>query len=222
EVLVFGLCLSALAISILGLISNWVSAGLLSLSIFFYAVVYTVYLKRCTPQNIVIGGIAGALPPMIGWSVVTGEVSIDSFVMFLIIFLWTPPHFWSLALLNKDDYAKAGIPMLPNVATERVTKINILAYTVLTAIAGVLPAILGFVSMAYGLIASFLGFRFILGALRMTFSCGGEKIFLPARKLFLFSITYLFALFSALMFDYLIGMTVILDMFLISIKDGLF
>jgi protoheme IX farnesyltransferase len=170
EALAFGLTLSAFSVAILGLAVNWLSAGLLAFTIFFYAVIYTMWLKRSTPQNIVIGGAAGAFPPMIGWACVTGGVSIESVVLFLITFLWTPAHFWALALFKMRDYGAVGVPMLPNVAGERTTKVQILIYAILTAVIAVVPTFLGFASLGYGLFAAALGLGFVwysVGVLRM-------------------------------------------------------
>ncbi|TJW42713.1 MAG: protoheme IX farnesyltransferase, partial [Mesorhizobium sp.] len=144
EALSFGLVLSVLSVMTLGVLVNWLSAALLAFTIFFYAVVYTMRLKRLTPQNIVIGGAAGAIPPVIGWAAVTGSVSLESLVLFLIIFLWTPPHFWALALFKSDDYARAGIPMMPNVAGQASTRRQIFSYALILAPVGVLPWALGF------------------------------------------------------------------------------
>ena len=205
EALAFGLTLSAFSVVILGLVVNWLSAGLLAFTIFFYAVVYTMWLKRSTPQNIVIGGAAGAFPPMIGWACVTGGVSIESIVLFLITFLWTPAHFWALALFKMRDYGAVGVPMLPNVAGEATTKTQILVYAVLTAVIGVVPFFLGFASLWYCLFAAALGVGFVwysIGVARMPES---DRVMVPAKKLFAFSIFYLFAIFSALMVDHLIG-----------------
>nr|WP_184146342.1 heme o synthase [Shinella fusca] len=205
EALAFGLTLSAFSVVILGLAVNWLSAALLAFTIFFYAVVYTMWLKRSTPQNIVIGGAAGAFPPMIGWACVTGGVSIESVVLFLITFLWTPAHFWALALFKMRDYDAVGVPMLPNVAGEATTKVQILVYAVLTAVIAVVPAVLGFASFGYGLFAAALGAGFVwysVGVLRMP---EGDRAMVPAKKLFAFSIVYLFAVFSGLMLDHLIA-----------------
>jgi protoheme IX farnesyltransferase len=205
EALAFGLTLSAFSVVILGLAVNWLSAGLLAFTIFFYAVIYTMWLKRSTPQNIVIGGAAGAFPPMIGWACVTGGVSIESTVLFLITFLWTPAHFWALALFKMRDYEAVGVPMLPNVSGEATTKVQILLYAVLTAVISVVPTFLGFASFGYGLFAAALGAGFIwysIGVLRMP---EGDRAMAPAKKLFAFSILYLFAIFSGLMFDHLIA-----------------
>lgn len=202
EALAFGLTLSAFSVAILGLAVNWLSAGLLAFTIFFYAVIYTMWLKRSTPQNIVIGGAAGAFPPMIGWACVTGGVSIESIVLFLITFLWTPAHFWALALFKMKDYADVGVPMLPNVAGEKTTKQQILIYAVLTAIISVVPSCLGFASVAYGIFAAVMGLAFVaysIGVLRMPES---DRVMVPAKKLFAYSIFYLFAIFSGLMIDH--------------------
>ncbi|WP_049736052.1 heme o synthase [Rhizobium ecuadorense] len=201
EALAFGLVLSGFSVVILGLAVNWLSAGILAFTIFFYAVVYTMWLKRSTPQNIVIGGAAGAFPPMIGWACVTNSVTIESTVLFLIIFLWTPAHFWALALFKMRDYEAVGVPMLPNVSGERVTKHQIVAYAVLTAICAVLPSYLGFASFAYGLVAAALGAIFIYCSIAVWRMPDGDLKMIPAKKLFAFSIFYLFAVFSALMID---------------------
>ncbi|MCP8895020.1 heme o synthase [Shinella daejeonensis] len=205
EALAFGLTLSAFSVVILGLAVNWVSAALLAFTIFFYAVVYTIWLKRSTPQNIVIGGAAGAFPPMIGWACVTGGVSIESVVLFLITFLWTPPHFWALALFKMRDYEAVGVPMLPNVSGEATTKVQILVYAVLTAIIAVVPTFLGFASTGYGVIAAVLGAGFVWYAVGVFRMPDGDRAMVPAKKLFAFSIVYLFAIFSALMLDHLVA-----------------
>lgn len=202
EALVFGLVLSGFSVVILGLAVNSLSAGLLAFTIFFYAVIYTMWLKRATPQNIVIGGAAGAFPPMIGWACVTGGVSIDSICLFLIIFLWTPAHFWALALFKMKDYGAAGIPMLPNVAGIATTKKQIVLYAVLTAVAGVSPAVTGLSSLAYGIFAGVLGAAFVwfsIGVYRMDET---DARMIPAKKLFGYSIVYLFVIFLGLMIDH--------------------
>jgi heme o synthase len=205
EALAFGLTLSAFSVIILGLAVHWLAAGLLAFTIFFYVAIYTMWLKRSTPQNIVIGGAAGAFPPMIGWACVTGGVSVESIVLFLIIFLWTPAHFWALALFKMGDYGAVGVPMMPNVCGEATTKRQIVIYAVLTAISGVCPTLLGFASLGYGAFATAMGLGFVwysLGVLRMP---EGDKRMVPAKKLFAFSIAYLFAIFSALLVDYAIA-----------------
>jgi protoheme IX farnesyltransferase len=202
EALAFGLTLSGFSIVILGLAVNALAAGLLAFTIFFYAVIYTMWLKRWTPQNIVIGGAAGAFPPMIGWAAVTGGVSIESITLFLIIFLWTPAHFWALALFKMRDYGAVGVPMLPNVSGEKVTKDQILIYAVLTAIAGVAPALLGFASPVYGVLGGVLGAAFVWFAVLCRRMPDGDAAMVPAKKLFAYSIIYLFAVFSCLMADH--------------------
>ncbi len=202
EALAFGLVLSAFSVAILGLAVNTLAAGLLAFTIFFYAVVYTMWLKRSTPQNIVIGGAAGAFPPMIGWACVTGGVSIDSICLFLIIFLWTPAHFWALALFKMKDYGAAGVPMLPNVSGIATTKTQIVLYSVLTAIAGVAPTFTGLASIGYGIFAGVLGLIFVamsIGVYRMD---DKDQKMVPAKKLFAYSILYLFVIFSGLMVDH--------------------
>ncbi len=201
EALAFGLTLSVFSVVILGLAVNWVAAGLLAFTIFFYAVVYTMWLKRSTPQNIVIGGASGAFPPMIGWACVTGDVSFDSVILFLIIFLWTPAHFWALALFKMRDYESVGVPMLPNVAGEATTKNQIVGYAVLTALCAVAPALTGAASFAYGVFAAVLGAIFIYCSIAVWRMPDGDEKMVPAKKMFAFSIFYLFAIFSALMID---------------------
>ena len=208
EALAFGLVLSCFSVMILGLAVNWLSASILAFTIFFYAVIYTMWLKRSTPQNIVIGGAAGAFPPMIGWACVTNSVTIESTVLFLIIFLWTPAHFWALALFKMRDYEAVGVPMLPNVSGERTTKHQIVAYAVLSAVCAVLPTFLGFASVGYGVVAAALGAAFIYCSIAVWRMPDGDLKMIPAKKLFGFSIFYLFAVFSALMLDRLVAMLV--------------
>jgi protoheme IX farnesyltransferase len=215
EALAFGLVLSGFSVTILGLAVNWLSASILAFTIFFYVVVYTMWLKRSTPQNIVIGGAAGAFPPMIGWACVTNLVTIESTVLFLIIFLWTPAHFWALALFKMRDYEAVGVPMLPNVSGERTTKHQIVAYAVLTAVCGVIPSFLGFASIGYGLVAAALGAIFVYCSIAVWRMPDGDPKMIPAKKLFAFSIFYLFAIFSALMLDRLAWL-------LVSHTGGLF
>lgn len=205
DALAFGLVLSALSVVCLGLATNWFAAGFLAFTIFFYAVVYTIWLKRSTPQNIVIGGAAGAFPPMIGWAAVTGSVSIESTVLFLIVFLWTPPHFWALALFKCKEYGKAGIPMMPNVAGERSTKNQILAYAVVMSVSAVAPTFLGFASIAYGAVATVLGAVFIQRSFAVWRMPDGDEKMIPAKKLFGYSLVYLFAIFTALLVDGLVS-----------------
>jgi protoheme IX farnesyltransferase len=205
EALAFGLVLSAGSVLLLGLFVGWLAAALLAFTIFFYAVVYSMWLKRSTPQNIVIGGAAGAFPPMIGWAAVTGSISLEGVVLFLIIFFWTPPHFWALALLKKDDYARAGIPMLPNVTGDGETRKQILIYSFILAPLGVAPALLGFAGLAYGAVATGLGVAFLALALDIYRREGGAAADSAARRLFAFAILYLFLLFAILRVEPMFG-----------------
>ncbi|HVY51298.1 MAG TPA: heme o synthase [Devosia sp.] len=201
EALAVGLICSGFSVGILGLATNWVAAGLLAFTIFFYAVIYTMWLKRSTPQNIVIGGAAGAFPPMIGWAAVTGDISLASIALFLIIFLWTPPHFWALALYKQSDYGAAGVPMLPNVAGEAATKVQILAYSVLLVAASFAPAFLGVTGWIYGIIAPVTGTSFLYLAWRLRRADEPRTMKRIARSLFAYSLSYLFVIFLALMVD---------------------
>ncbi|MCW5721824.1 MAG: heme o synthase [Devosia sp.] len=202
EALAFGLVLSVFSVTLLGLATNWVAGGFLAFTIFFYAVVYTMWLKRSTPQNIVIGGAAGAFPPMIGWAAVTGTITIESFVLFLIVFLWTPPHFWALALYKQGDYGAAGVPMMPNVAGEASTKRQILAYAVILALSSMLPVWLGFSGWLYGAVALVTGVSFVYLAVRLWRAPAGIVMRKAARSLFTYSLSYLFVLFLALLTDH--------------------
>lgn len=201
EALSFGLVLSVLSVMTLGVLVNWLAASLLAFTIFFYAVIYTMWLKRWTPQNIVIGGAAGAIPPVIGWAAVTGSVSLESLVLFLIIFLWTPPHFWALALFKSEDYAKAGIPMMPNVAGQASTRRQIFAYALVLAPVGVLPWVLGFTTPAYGVVALLLGAGFVWYAWKVLQMADDDRAMKPAKALFGYSLLYLFAIFAAYLGD---------------------
>jgi protoheme IX farnesyltransferase len=202
DALGLGLVLSVASVTFLGLAANWVAAALLAFTIFFYVVVYTMWLKRWTPQNIVIGGAAGALPPVIGWAAVTDSVSVEPLVLFLIVFLWTPPHFWALSLYRSQDYARAGVPMLPVVAGPKRTKREILAYSiVLTAFAAVAPAALGFATPAYTIIAGLLGTVFAWLAWRVYRMPEEDREMRPARRLFAWSMLYLFLLFAVLLVE---------------------
>ncbi len=214
EALALGLGLSALAVLALGYVANWLAAGLLAFTIFFYVVIYTVWLKRATPQNIVIGGAAGALPPVIGWAAVAGEVGTVPLLLFLIIFLWTPPHFWSLALLKTRDYAAAGIPMMPNVAGEAATRRQILFYALLLVPVSLLPwavgatgaaYVVGATGAAYAVAAALLGGVFVLRAWRLARAEAAEAARAPARALFAWSILYLLLIFAALLIDAALG-----------------
>ena len=201
EALVFGLVLGALSVMTLGVLVNWLSATLLAFTIFFYVVIYTMWLKRSTPQNIVIGGAAGAIPPVIGWAAATGSVSLESLILFLIIFLWTPPHFWALALFKAQDYGRAGIPMMPNVAGEASTRVQIFAYTLLIAPVGVLPWVLGFTTAGYGIVATALGAGFVWYAWKVLKMPDSDRVMKPAKALFGYSLLYLFAIFAAYLAD---------------------
>ncbi len=201
EALSFGLVLAAFSVLTLGLLVNWFAGFLLAFTIFFYAVIYTMWLKRSTPQNIVIGGAAGAFPPMIGWACVTGSVSLESIVLFLMIFLWTPPHFWALALYKVGDYEKAGVPMMPNVAGMKSTKRQILFYAVLTAGVGALPYVLGFASPVYGVFSAGMGLVFVQRAWRVFRMQDTDAVMAPAKSLFGFSLVYLASLFAVLLVE---------------------
>jgi protoheme IX farnesyltransferase len=176
------------------------AAALLACTILFYVVVYTAWLKRSTRQNIVIGGAAGALPPVIGWAAGTGEVGLEPLTLFLIIFLWTPPHFWALALNRTEDYARAGVPMLPVVAGRAATTRQILIYSGLLVPASELPWMLGFAGVIYGVIAAICGTVFLLLAFQLNRNIGVDRR--TAHRLFVFSIAYLFVLFAALLVDH--------------------
>lgn len=204
EALAFGMILSVFSVAILGLAVNWFAAGLLAFTIFFYAVVYTMWLKRSTPQNIVIGGASGAFPPMIGWACVTGGVSLDSTILFMIIFLWTPAHFWALALFKMRDYGSVGIPMMPNVAGERSTKNQMIAYSLLTAVAAVAPYFTGLAGTGYGIFAAVLSAVFILCSISVRRMPDGDERMVQAKKMFAYSVFYLFAIFSGLLADHLV------------------
>lgn len=198
EALSFGLVLSFLSVFTLGVLVNWVSAALLAFTIFFYAVIYTMWLKRSTPQNIVIGGAAGAFPPVVGWAAVTGTVPLESIILFAIIFIWTPPHFWALALFKAKDYGDVGVPMMPNVVGNRSTQNQILAYSVLLAPLGVVPYFMGFAGITYGVVSALFGIGFLWFAYKCWKMPSQDKKMLPAKKLFGFSILYLFVLFGVL------------------------
>ncbi|SMH41356.1 heme o synthase [Mesorhizobium australicum] len=201
EALAFGLVLAVLSVMTLGVLVDWMAASLLAFTIFFYAVIYTMWLKRWTPQNIVIGGAAGAFPPMVGWVAATGSIGLESVILFLIIFLWTPPHFWALALFKSGDYGRAGIPMMPNVAGELSTRRQIFAYSLVLVPVAVLPAILGYVSWGYGAVAVVLGAGFVWKAWQVLAMSSDDTTMKPARQLFVFSIVYLFAIFAAYLVD---------------------
>jgi heme o synthase len=198
----FGIGLGAFSVGIMGVAVNWLSAAILAFSIFFYAVVYTMWLKPNTPQNIVIGGAAGAFPPVIGWVAVTGDVTLIPILLFAIIFLWTPPHFWALALFMKTDYGAAGIPMLPNVAGQRATRNQIFAYSFPMAAVAIAPSALGESGWIYGVSAIGLNIVFLGLAWRVWRNDAVDaKAMQPEKKLFGFSILYLFLLFGLFALD---------------------
>jgi protoheme IX farnesyltransferase len=204
EALAFGLTLGTGAVVVLGLLVNWVAALLLAFTIFFYIVIYTMWLKRTTPQNIVIGGAAGAFPPMIGWAAATGGIGLEAILLFLIIFFWTPPHFWALSLYRTDDYAKAGVPMLPVVAGAAETRRQILLYTLVLVPVGASPWLLGYAGALYAAVAIAAGAMMVALAWRVHTQQGtaGER---AAKHLFAYSILYLLLLFSALLAEGLGG-----------------
>src|SRR5262245_54077487 len=196
EALAFGLILACISVLVLALAANLKAAALLAITIFFYVVVYTIWLKRSTPQNIVIGGAAGALPPVIGWAAAGGDLALEPLVLFLIIFLWTPPHFWALSLNRSEEYARAGVPMLPVVAGRAETRRQILIYSALLFPISLLPWALGFSGAIYGATAIVCGVTFIALALKLVRSETDRR---SAHRLFGFSILYLFVLFAALL-----------------------
>ena len=215
-----GVVLSLFSVMLMGMALNWLAAGLLAFTIVFYAVVYTMWLKRTTPQNIVIGGLAGALPPVIGWAAATGEAPLNAWLLCAIIFMWTPPHFWALSLYTAEDYAKAGVPMMPVVKGAASTRRQILAYSLILAPLGIAPAFTGLGGAAYLAVSGVGGLVFILLALRLHRSRAGEA---PdprrddglydvaagakdARNLFAFSILYVALLFATLLAEHLAGL----------------
>lgn len=201
----FGIGLSVFSVLLLGLATNWLAAFILAFAIFFYAVVYTAWLKPNTPQNIVIGGAAGAFPPLLGWAAATGDVSTLPALLFAIIFLWTPPHFWALALFVKTDYAAAGIPMLPVTAGARATRSQILLYSVALAAAAVAPWALGLTGAIYGASSILLSAIFGVFAVQVWRNQTTDPALMkPEKRLFGFSILYLFILFGALVADRLL------------------
>jgi protoheme IX farnesyltransferase len=218
---VLGVTLSLFSVGMMGLALNWLAAGLLAFTIGFYVLVYTLWLKRRTPQNIVIGGLAGALPPLVGWAAVTGTTPANAWLLVAIIFVWTPPHFWALSLYTVGDYAKAGVPMMPVVRGVRSTRRQILAYCVLLAPLGVAPAFTGLGGPAYLCIAILGGLGLLALAMRLALSSDGERPAAaaadketlysvrpqarPARDLFAFSLIYLFGLFAALMIEHVMA-----------------
>ena len=208
-VLGFGVVLSVTSVLVMYLATNLAAATLLALSILFYVFVYTIWLKRRTPQNIVIGGAAGAFPPLIGWAAVTGGVDVMPILLFAIVFFWTPPHFWALSLYAHADYERAGVPMLPVTAGAKATRWNVLFYTLVLAAASLLPWLLGYSGALYGWSAIVLGAGFIVAALRVLLDLQDEfgrslTKDRPARQAFKYSLCYLFALFFMLALDHLL------------------
>jgi protoheme IX farnesyltransferase len=198
----FGLTLAVFSVVTLGLLINWVAGFLLAFTIAFYVVIYTMWLKRSTSQNIVIGGAAGALPPIIGWAAATGSVAVEPILLFLIIFFWTPPHFWALALYRTEDYVRAGIPMLPVVSGELETRRQIVIYTLILAPLGAAPWFLGYAGPLYGISALLGGAAMIALALRVRYEQHGHA---ASKQMFGFSILYLFLLFAMLLADWMWG-----------------
>lgn len=205
EALAFGITLSVGSVLFLGVVTNWFAAGFLAFTIFFYAVVYSMWLKRSTAQNIVIGGAAGAFPPMIGYAAVTGSVNLDSFVLFLIIFLWTPPHFWALALVKSGDYSAAGVPMLPVVRGAAHTRLQILLYTIVLVPVGIAPSFMGFGGIAYFVVSTITGAAMLALAIKIYRTRDGEGANKAAMQMFGFSILYLLLLFAVLLAEHSFG-----------------
>jgi protoheme IX farnesyltransferase len=205
EALAFGITLSVGSVLFLGVVTNWFAAGFLAFTIFFYAVVYSMWLKRSTAQNIVIGGAAGAFPPMIGYAAVTGSVNVDSFVLFLIIFLWTPPHFWALALVKSGDYAAAGVPMLPVVRGAAHTRLQILLYTIVLVPVGIAPSFMGFGGIAYFVVSTVTGAAMLALAIKIYRTGDGEGANKAAMQMFGFSILYLLLLFAIMLAEQSFG-----------------
>jgi protoheme IX farnesyltransferase len=201
EALAFGMTLAFFSVMTLGILVNWFAGALLAFTIFFYVVIYTMALKRWTAQNIVIGGAAGALPPVVAWAAATGSLSMEPVLLFLIIFFWTPPHFWALALFRTDDYARAGVPMLPVVAGPDATRLQILLYTIVLVAVAFAPWPLGYFDAVYGLTSLLLGSGMLALAVSVYRHREGSEALRATRKLFAFSIFYLFGLFATLLLE---------------------
>ena len=201
EALAFGTTLATGSVAVLGLLVSWLAAAMLAFTIFFYIVVYSMWLKRRTPQNIVIGGAAGAFPPVIGWMAATGGIGIEPLLMFLIVFFWTPPHFWALSLLRAEDYARARVPMLPVVAGAAETRRQILLYSILLLPIGAAPWLAGYADAVYGAVALLAGGVMTALAWRLKVAADGEGGARLAKRLFAFSILYLFVLFAVLLIE---------------------
>ncbi|MEL0231920.1 MAG: heme o synthase [Hyphomicrobiales bacterium] len=202
EALTYGMVISAGSVVIMGILINWSASFLLAFTIFFYAVIYTMWLKRRTMQNIVIGGAAGAFPPVIGWLSTGAPITIEPIILFLIIFLWTPPHFWALAIVTSGDYEKASIPMMPNVVGDNYTKRQIVYYSVIMSISVILPYYIGMVSILYLIPAIILSLIFIIISLQLLKSSDEQKQKKYSKKLFLYSILYLFLIYILFLIDY--------------------
>jgi protoheme IX farnesyltransferase len=205
DALGLGVLLSIFSVLLMAVSTNMVAAALLAAAILFYVFIYTIWLKRRTPQNIVIGGAAGAFPPMIGWAAATGDVSAVGIVLFLLVFLWTPPHFWALALYRSDDYRRAGVPMMPVVAGPRETKRQMVIYTLLLLPVALAPTLLGAVGWVYGAVALALSLGFIGHAVAVWRTADDETAFGAARRMFRYSLIYLAAVFAALPVDLVVG-----------------
>ncbi len=201
EALAFGMTLAFFSVMTLGILVNWIAGSLLAFTIFFYVVIYTMMLKRWTAQNIVIGGAAGALPPVVAWAAATGSLSVEPWLLFLIIFFWTPPHFWALALFRSDDYARAGVPMLPVVAGPDATRLQILLYTIVLVAVAAAPWPLGYFDALYGVTSLVLGAGMLALAVNVYRRREGTPALRATRKLFAFSILYLFVLFATLLLE---------------------
>ena len=201
EALAFGMTLAFFSVMTLGILVSWIAAALLAFTIFFYVVIYTMALKRWTAQNIVIGGAAGALPPVVAWAAATGSLSVEPLLLFLIIFFWTPPHFWALALFRSDDYARAGVPMLPVVAGPDATRLQILLYTLVLVAIAASPWPLGYFDWIYGVTSLVLGAGMLALAINVYRRRERAESLRATRKLFAFSILYLFALFATLLLE---------------------
>jgi heme o synthase len=201
EAAAFGMTLAFFSVMTLGILVNWVAGALLAFTIFFYVVIYTMALKRWTAQNIVIGGAAGALPPVVAWAAATGSLSIEPLLLFLIIFFWTPPHFWALALFRSDDYARAGVPMLPVTAGPDATRLQILLYTIVLVAVALAPWPLGYFDAVYGVVSLVLGAGMLWLSIDVYRFREGREAGRATRRLFAFSILYLFALFATLLLE---------------------
>jgi protoheme IX farnesyltransferase len=201
EAAAFGMTLAFFSVMTLGILVNWVAGALLAFTIFFYVVIYTMALKRWTAQNIVIGGAAGALPPVVAWAAATGSLSIEPLLLFLIIFFWTPPHFWALALFRSDDYARAGVPMLPVTAGPDATRLQILLYTIVLVAVALAPWPLGYFDAVYGVVSLVLGAAMLWLSIDVYRFREGRDAGRATRRLFAFSILYLFALFATLLLE---------------------